>query len=136
MEHANEITVCLTLTSKEYLPEEVTVATGLQPTKTWRMKDRIAGTVRSYDWNGWTLASGLDTASDLEDHLSALLERLEPAMPALKELSRRWDVEVSCAIYAKAFVPSCHFDREVTQVLAALGAQIDLDFYCCLEASS
>ena len=136
MEHANEVRVCLTLTSKKYSPEEVTLATGLQPTKTWRMEDWIVGTARSYDWNGWSLASGLDMASELEDHLSALLTRLEPAMSALKELSCRWDLEVSCVIYAKVFVQPCHFDRETIQKLASLGAQIDVDFYCCLESGS
>lgn len=128
-EAVNEIDVSLTLTSKRYLPEEVTALTGLQPTKAWRINQAIEGTLRFYEWNGWSLASELDSRASLDEHIAALLSVIE-TVPGLQELSSRWEVELSCAIYAKAYVPPCHFDRETIRRLASIGAHIDIDIYC------
>jgi hypothetical protein len=133
MDGPNEIRVSLTLTSKNHFPEEVTAATGLRPAKAWRINDLIEGTLRPYEYNGWSLASGLESSAELEEHLSALLTNIEPVVPMLRELSGHWDIEVSCSIYAKAYVPSCHFGKETIQRFASIGAQIDVDFYCWLH---
>jgi Domain of unknown function (DUF4279) len=132
----NEVTVSLTLTSTEGSPEDVTARTGLQPTESWRTGDRIGKTVRLYTMNGWSLSSGLDSSAELDDHLRALLDLVEPVRPALSELSTRWELEVSCALYAREYVPACHFDRETIRRLASIGAEIDVDFYCLLEEES
>jgi len=126
----NQVTASLTLTSKERPPEEILVATGLQPTRVWRVGEMIEGTILSYSWNGWLLESGLGSDADLESHALALTRAIEPAIPALKELSRSWDIELSCTVYANSYVPPLHFSGEVVQALAAIGAQIDIDLYC------
>jgi hypothetical protein len=78
----------------------------------------------------------VSSSAELEEHISALLVSIEPVVSALKGLSDHWDIEVSCAIYAKEYVPSCHFERNAVQRFASVGAKIDVDFYCCLESES
>jgi hypothetical protein len=129
----NEVTVRLTLTSTDGSPEDVTARLGLQPTQSWRTGDPIGKSARLYAMNGWSLSSGLDASAELDDHVRALLGLLEPAMPALRELSERWDLELSCALYAREYVPACHFDRETIERLASIGAEIDVDLYCLTQ---
>jgi hypothetical protein len=126
----NEVMVSLNLTSKERLPEEVSVLTGLRQTKMWRAGDVIEGATRLYSCNGWSLESGLGSGADLESHILFLIKTIRPAIMALKELSENWDIELDCSVYAKSYVSPLYFNREVVQVLAAIGAQVDIDLYC------
>jgi hypothetical protein len=129
-EKLSEIAVSIILASNDCLPEEVTAITGLQPTESWRIGDIIKGTGRPYKRNGWLLATRLDSDADLEEHVRALLKSVEHVVPTLSELSKNWDIELNCTVYVGSYVPSLHFDRDIIQILASIGAQIDIDLYC------
>lgn len=129
----NEVKVHLTLTSADGSPEDVTARLGLQPTKSWRVGDPIGRSARSYATNGWSLSSGLDASAELDDHVRALLGLVEPVLPALRELPGHWNLELSCALYAREYVPACHFDRKTVERLASIGAEIDVDLYCLTQ---
>jgi hypothetical protein len=129
-EKTNTVGASLILTSKDRSPDEVSALTGLRQSKVWMAGDLIAGTTRPYGQNGWALESGFGSDADLEGHVRSLVETIRPVASVLKELAKDWDIEMSCTAHANSYVPALHFDRETVQVLAAIGAQIDIDLYC------
>jgi hypothetical protein len=52
--------------------------------------DLIAGTMRPYGWNGWSLESGFGSGADLESHVRSIVETIRPVLSVLKELAENW----------------------------------------------
>jgi Domain of unknown function (DUF4279) len=127
----SEIFVEFLLTGFEISPEEITNAIGIEPTESWHIDDTIEKTKIKRKENGWTLSSGLDKSSELEEHLSALFEQLQVRWTIFTSLCSKYDSEISCAIYSyEAQGPSIHFDKEIVKYIAELNAEIDIDYYC------
>jgi len=130
----NEISLDLRLMEFDSSPDQITSAIGIVPTKTWKKGDLInpKGT-RQHKENGWLISSGLSKECDFEQHLLSLLSIINPHLDKLKEVCATCYVELSCAIYmyceSEESTPAVHLDRQTTQVLAALGAEIDFDLY-------
>jgi len=129
----NRILVHFTLTGTGFEPDEVTTATGLSPDKVWRVGDVIGGSRRTYEHNGWRLASGTGDTLDVGEQLEALLGRLEPARSGLERFMTTEHAEIGCVVYAHESVPEMHFSREALRRVADLGAGIDVDLYCLIE---
>ncbi len=78
--------------------------------------------------HGWELGSGLSTSAGLEEHIKALLNRLEGRAEPVGLLSATADVELSCVVYADS-APALNFEKSVIDRLARLGASLDIDLY-------
>lgn len=129
----NRILVHFTLTGTSFEPEEVTAATGLSPDQAWRVGDPIGSSRRSYEHNGWRIASGIGDTLDVGEQLEALLARLEPVRAGLEKFMATEHGEIGCVVYAHESVPEMHFGRDALRRVADLGAAIDVDLYCLIE---
>jgi len=126
----SELRVRLTLTSDREDPGEVTLRTGLQPEKIWRAGDQIGKSIRKYEQNGWQLGSDRPAEAGFGDHVESLIAKVRPVLPVFRSLKQSWEIELSCAIEVYSSSPELHLEPDALQVLAELGASIDLDLYC------
>jgi hypothetical protein len=126
----DETRLFFTVTGSTLDPDEITRITGLQPAKIWHIGDTIGKGGRKYKENGWKLDSGLERSKSLDDHLAALLAKIEPVLAALSKLDASYYKELACVIEAYCANPGMHFDRNMITLLAQLGAEIDIDLYC------
>lgn len=94
----------------------VTHKTGLKPTK---IKDQV-----------WELHSPLPRTAHIDDHLSALLEVLEPKAATIQEISNELDAGVNAAIYYyQDFTPGIHLPAKSIDLLGKMNLSIDFDLY-------
>ncbi len=125
----NEIYAELVITSASMRPDEITLLVGLEPTESWRTGEIFgAANVRRRKENGWVLASGLDRSKDLSQHLASLMAKIAPRSEQLRNLAD-CSIEVACVLYAYDYVPAMHFDSAIVSLVAAIGAEIDIDLY-------
>lgn len=131
-----KLSAAFTLTGSELDPDEVTMLVGVTPTKTWRVGDLIDGraTLR-YKHNGWQLKANLGASlqqdTQLEEHVTSVLEHLRPGWLALTELGAKYDAEIACAVYMhpNGQVPAIHFAKDTISRAGELHAEIDIDLY-------
>lgn len=115
-------------------PEEVSAALGLSPSKSWRPGDPpdahgIPGKERKESF--WRIESRIarDARVGLEDHVKDVLAQLEPCFAAAASLSRQHRGLMELVGYFHEYYPGLGFDASTIQRLAALGVQVDCDFY-------
>lgn len=123
-----ETIVRLKIVSRTRTPEMITAAIGLQCDKGWHTGDTRTHTTIIEKDNGWVLHSGLPRAGDLDAHLKALLDALEPAKEFIQELSVTELVEVSIVIYSSS-IPALNVDAASLARIADVGAGLDIDLY-------
>lgn len=121
------------LTSTDLDPDAVTAATGITPTKGWRVGDVAYVTGRRTVYrktNGWRVQSDPSMSKDLDDHVLWVLGRLEAGWTALSILGRQYDAVLQCVIDTAEWTgPAMGFDPDVIARLAELHAAIDVDYY-------
>lgn len=115
-------------------PEEVSAALGLSPSKSWRAGDphdghRIPGKKREESF--WSIESRIarDARVELEDHVKDVLEQLAPRFDVAASLSRQHRGLLELVGYFHEFYPGLGFEPSTIQRLAALGVEVDCDFY-------
>lgn len=122
------------------IPEEVSAALALAPSKAWRAGDphdahRVPGKKRPEGF--WRLDSRLPRggSASLEDHVGDVLEQLSARFPAAATLSKKHTGVIVLVGYFHAYYPGLHFGVSTIQQMAELGAELDCDFYylACLE---
>ena len=101
---------------------------GLAYDKSWRIGDKRGRSGIIQKNNGWVLTSKVSSSAPLEDHISDLLVRLADHTDAIREISRRDEVELSCVIHA-AHPPPLNFSKDLVHNLSQLGASLDIDLY-------
>lgn len=116
-------------------PEEVSAALGLSPSKSWRAGDphdahRIPGKKR--DESFWRIESRIarDARVELEDHVKDVLAQLEPCFAAAASLSKKHRGLIELVGYFHEDYPGLGFEASTLQRMAALGVEVDCDFYC------
>jgi hypothetical protein len=115
-------------------PEELSAALGLSPTKSWRAGDphdahRIPGKKREESF--WRIESRIarDSHVGLEDHVKDVLAQLEPCFATAASLSRQHRGLMELVGYFHEYYPGLGFAASTIQRLAALGVELDCDFY-------
>ena len=82
----------------------------------------------------YSVGSPLPEAAHLEDHLDRLLDIVEPASMAFRELvAQGFDVTLSCGLLLDRFNRGVDLPARTVQRLGALGLRLGLDIYCCEE---
>lgn len=115
-------------------PEGVSAALGLSPSKSWRAGDphdahRVPGKKREESF--WKIESRIprDARVELEDHVKDVLAQLEPCFAIAASLSRQHRGLVELVGYFHEYYPGLGFEPTTIQRLAALGVEVDCDFY-------
>jgi hypothetical protein len=113
-------------------PEEVSATLGLKPSESWSAGDphRIPGQIR--EDNFWRIESRIarDARVELEDHVKDVLEQLAPCFAVAASLSRLHRGLMELVGYFHEYYPGLGFEALTIQRLAALGVEVDCDFYC------
>ena len=123
-----ETIVRLEVLSTDQSPDQITATVGLSYDHCWYIGDKRAHTIIKEEKNGWVLGSGLPKTAALEEHIEALFSMLDTRTDAVKSLTTKSEVVVSCVVYADT-PPALYFDETVINRLARLGASLDVDLY-------
>jgi hypothetical protein len=114
---------------------KVTKIIGTEPDKSWikgeHYSQKFPKAIRTH--SRWQLNSGLDKNNSFDEHIAALLKRLEPLRDKIKILSDQFEVGICCAIYTYEANPGIHLSENIVQRIASLGLSIDFDMYCFNE---
>jgi hypothetical protein len=113
----------------EFDPEEISLLTGVSPTKAWKKGDINPRSRYEHKFSRWSLYSRLDKESSLEDHMSDVFEQLESKRPEFAELSLRHNCSLQLVGYFKSFYPGFGLDRKLVKSLADYNLALDCDFY-------
>lgn len=112
---------------------EITRRLGLQPTRVHDRGDLISprnpnSSLRQH--TTWALTSALPDTEELIDHLSWLLDHVEPRLPAVRDLCQagcavRW----VCFVTAKPTGNAVWLETETLSRIVAIGGALVLDLY-------
>ncbi len=111
-------------------PDEVTRRLGLEPTRTWRKGDKMSLlTLPREKDTGWEIAVPEVACIDVNVPLRQLLSILTPVAKKIAGVRTDLDLEaeVSCVLFVRGGSPILHFDVTAVQLIASLGAEIDID---------
>lgn len=122
------VSATLVVLSEDLQHDQVTQVLGAEPTTTWRKGDLVsARTTHRRQRDGWAMAAREPDSADLEAHVRAVLDRLQPREGFQPPPS--WAVLVSCVVWIGDWAPPVFLSRAVVARLAALGAALDVDIY-------
>lgn len=109
----------------------VTRRLGIQPARTFETGDPVSSrSAAARDSSLWLLSSspGIETGTELTDHLHRLLAILEPVTAPLWELTRiGYDANWFCYIASHATEHATELDRQTMQRILALPGDLWLD---------
>jgi hypothetical protein len=117
-------------------PERITARLGLQPTRAFAKGDlsppgRVTGRKYRRRVGLWSLQSPLPTTASLDDHLSHLLDQLDPHADAVGALVREgYQADFFCGCFLEAFNRGMELPATTLRRIAALEATLGLDIYC------
>jgi Domain of unknown function (DUF4279) len=77
----------------------------------------------------WELASGADETAAVEEHLEALLERLERSAEQIRQLASKYRCTISVGVQFHEFNPTIELEPKIIEKLASLGVKLWLDLY-------
>lgn len=116
---------------KECDPEAISRATGIAPTKTWRIGDiRQERTGKTHLDCGWRLDADNTDGREVETQISSLLEALWPVHEYLTALTPRCEMQFSIVVHCRESAPPVYLSTAQMQRIAQLGAGLDIDIYC------
>ena len=116
----------------DFEPDVITGILGIVPTKICRKGDQNPWfRVKSlYSQSYWSLESGLDHNRDLDDHVNAVMAKLEGAWDTFVRVSAEHEAWLNCVIYSHGGDrPAIGLERGVLKRLAELNAQLDVDLH-------
>jgi hypothetical protein len=128
---ASSIQVRIVLTGKSLDPHLITQELGLEPTKTWRLGDRIGKSQLSFEHDGWCFSLPKSETLDLGKEIRRLLDLLGPCRAAIRNLQTEHgpDVEIACEVWIGEHTPSVHLEADLLADLSAMGACLDVDLF-------
>lgn len=113
--------------------EEITKALGLIPyivhVKGKRTRSKIPRLAKQ---NGWIYGTPYFNKDDFQTQMNKILDALEPKIPILKEYSKKYHCEFSCALFLnnrEESVPWIHFDKRYNAFIREVDAEFDFDIY-------
>lgn len=132
----NKISVYLTISDFDFEPEEITAFLGIIPSKTHKKGEPIipkGNPNYQYKHNHWSLKSLSNDSIELAKHIESIFEQVKEKWQILVDIGNQYYIEIECAIYiyddSEQPIPIIHLDKEITQKLAELNAEIDIDLY-------
>lgn len=100
--------------------DEVTRRLGLTPTHSHR-KGQLHG-ARSVPWphDMWSYEAAVDKARPLHEHITALWDAVRPHIPYLRELKRKFHVDVFCGYRSNSGTAGFEVDHRCLGLFAEL----------------
>jgi hypothetical protein len=130
----NECFAYFAISGSAVVPEEVSGALALAPSKAWRAGDphdahRVPGKKRAEGF--WRLDSRLarDGAASFEDHVKDVLEQLAAVISTAATLSKTHTGVIGLVGYFHESYPGLNFGASTIRRISELGAELDCDFY-------
>ncbi len=132
MRDSNWARASLRVFSNALTPEELAEVLAIQPDKSYRIGDRISRRPSSMavrETNALFVESGLPNDRDLDEHLTALLDRIEGASENLRSLAGRAKMDVFCGFSSGNGLGGFLLSPSLLTRLATLGLDVDFDLY-------
>jgi len=119
----------LKVITNKYSIEQLNEVTGLKADKFFRAGDFKPNTTLLVEKNIWIINSGLESEKSLEEHILALINKLEPHAKFISNLKDKdTDLEFSCVCYY-SIEPPLYFDLKIISKISELNAHLDIDLY-------
>jgi hypothetical protein len=113
--------------------DKITVELGLQPFKIYIKGEKVNPKVkRLAKQNGWIYGTPYFNKDSFQEQMNKILDALEPKIPILKEYSKKYYCEFSCAIFLnnrEESTPWIHFDKRYNAFIREVDAEFDFDIY-------
>jgi Domain of unknown function (DUF4279) len=137
----SEVRVGFRLIGDEVDPEVVAQEVALAPTEAHRKGDPrpTRWGARGLRWptGVWRLESELPASASLEEHLRALLDRLDPVAAGIRRCTARgWRADYFCGCFQADMNEGTDLAPETLGRIAALGAILSLDIYSGTEEAA
>jgi len=116
----------------DFEPDALTRELNISPTRIYRKGEQnpLFKATRLYSRSTWRLDSGLDRDRALDEHVNAVMAKLEGAWEALVRVSAEYEAWLNCVIYTHGGDnPAIGLERGVLKRLAELNAQLDVDLH-------
>lgn len=128
-------TASFLITSASLSAQELERRLGLKPDDVWRLGDRRGTFSVQETVHGFILESKSSSHSSIEDHISAMLRRLEPFAEKIAALGDQVKVRLHCELHRKSS-PSLYLERDAIRWLGVMGARLDIDVMILGDSSS
>lgn len=113
--------------------DDITKSLNLQPFKTYKKGVRInEKSSKLSKRNGWIYGTPYHNENDFEKQMDAILDVLEPNLEILKEYSKRYYCEFSCALFLnnrEESVPWIHLGKRYMSFSRHVNSEFDFDIY-------
>lgn len=114
---------------------EITKSLDLKPSKVYikgeRKNSKFTAIAKE---NGWLFRPTENVYASFECQLADLIRAIEPKIDIIKDYSRKYKCEISCAVYLyfdnEESTPSIHFNSNYNRLIRELDIEFDLDLYC------
>jgi len=123
----SELKLRLILTSKSLTADDMATLAGISPSKSWTRGQVVHPSAKNVHKENGCLLQIED--SSLSSAAKRLEETLQAQSAALLELPKDVDIELSCVVYLKGAAPELHLEPQTVDLLASIGAGIDIDIY-------
>ncbi|MBB4808274.1 hypothetical protein HNP38_003616 [Chryseobacterium defluvii] len=112
---------------------DISQSLNLVPYKMYSKGKRINQKIpRPSKKNGWVYGAPYGNKDDFEEQMNKILDVLEPKISILKEYSKKYYCEFSCALFLnnrEENVPWIHFDKRYNAFIKDVDAEFDVDIY-------
>ena len=129
----NDLNLCFCIWEYEDIThEEISSKLNLSPRKVYVKGEKITPSTRIAQNNGWVYGPPYFNENDFETQMREILDVLEPNIPVLKEFSKKYRCEFSCAIFLnnkKESTPWIHLDKRFNNFIREVDAEFDFDIY-------
>jgi hypothetical protein len=133
----NEIDLSLVISDfNDITHDEITQLLGIEPTFI-RIKGEKKNPKRSdsplIQSNKWAVNSRQDKYANFDEHMTSLLDIIEPKIDALKPICEKYGCEISCGMFVyfgnSESTPWVHMDSRYNNIVRVLNIEFDLDLY-------
>jgi hypothetical protein len=123
-----ELVIRLELSSMALEAEVISGILGISPTKTWSRGDVIQKTKMLRKDAGWALIRNFPPETEWSEAIRQTLHAVLGKADMLKHLSTQHLLQVRCAYYGES-QPAIYIEKNVLEMLASIGACLDIDVY-------
>jgi hypothetical protein len=121
---------CLRVFGETLRPEEIESMLGLKATRAHLKGELLSpGQKAARRESSWRLESPLSTCSDMVDHLKWLLDSVDPKRDVIRELFKKYNVDLFCGFSSGNGQGGFTLDSVTLARLAGLGVPLVLDLY-------
>lgn len=108
--------------------QEIATMIGIYPDRSWNIGDLRPKTRFKEKTHGIIIDSGVDWSNSIENHLKALIAKVEPVRKQFLAIAEICTMHLSIVYYSD-FNPGLWFDSPLIKFLSEINAGIDIEGY-------